>query len=120
MTFFAKKDGAWTITQPAGVKADSKKIEEKVISPVSYLNVLEFVEGNDYKGYGLDTENKVVYVEDEKGDSVRIVVGNRRDNGEYYIKTDLSDEIYKVEGSSLEFIELDILEFTDDGASDIK
>ena len=90
------------------------------MSTVSYLNVLEFVEGNDYTGYGLNSEDKVVYVEDKNGNSVRIVIGNRRDNGEYYIETDLSDEIYKVEGSSLEFAEFDIFEFTDDGASDIK
>ena len=118
-TVFAKKNDAWTITNPLGVKADSKKIEEKVISPVSYLNVLEFVDGNDYTGHGVASQEKVVYVEDKHGNSERIAIGNRRDNGEYYIKTDSSDEIYKVEGSSLEFIELQIFEFTDNQIFDM-
>ena len=92
-TIFAKKNDAWTITQPWGVKADSKKIEEKVVSPVSYLNVLEFVDGSDYAGHGVASGEQVVYVEDKHGNSERIVIGNRRDNGEYYIKVDSIDEI---------------------------
>ena len=118
-TVFAKKNGEWTISEPWGLKADSKKIEEKVISPLSYLNVLEFVAGDDYTGHGLASQEKVIYVEDKDGNSVRIIVGNRRDNGEYYIKTDSSAEIYKVEGSSVEFAELNVFEFTENHIFDI-
>ncbi len=118
-TVFTKKNDKWTIAQPFGVNADSKKVEEKVISPLSYLTVLEFVEGDDYTGHGIAAEEKVVYVEDNQGGSERIIIGNRRDNGEYYIKTESSAEIYKVEGSSLEFVELDIFEFTENHIFDI-
>lgn len=118
-TVFAKKNGEWTISEPWGLKADSKKIEEKVVSPLSYLNVLEFVAGDDYTGHGIASQDKVVYVEDKNGNSERIIVGNKRDNGEYYIKTDSSAEIYKVEGSSLEFIELDVFEFTENHIFDV-
>ncbi len=118
-TVFTKKNSEWTISEPWGLKADSKKIEEKVVSPLSYLNVLEFVAGDDYTGHGIASQDKVVYVEDKNGNSERIIVGNRRDNGEYYIKTDSSAEIYKVEGSSLEFIELQVYEFTENHIFDI-
>lgn len=112
-TVFTKKNDEWTISEPWGLKADTKKIEEKVVSPLSYLNVLEFVVGDDYTGHGIASQDKVVYVEDKDGNSERIIIGNRRDNGDYYIKTDSSAEIYKVEGSSLEFVELDIFDFTE-------
>ncbi len=118
-TVYVKDGENWTITQPTGIKADSKKIEENIVSPLSYLTVLEFVAGDDYTGHGIATEEKVVYVEDNEGNSERIVIGNRRDNGEYYIKTSSSPEIYKVEGSSLEFVELSVFDFADTSVFDI-
>lgn len=95
----------WVMRQPMQKTADSQRISEQIIDPVSSLSILSFAD--DGADHGLSSPVATVTLTDAAGTSQTISVGDADENGDRYIRLDSGAVVYLVDGDNLAFITID-------------
>lgn len=96
----------WYMKRPMNRMADNSRINEKIISVLSYISVVEFVdEGSDkYASSGVSSPKATITLADKEGRRQTVYVGNAEDTNRY-IKT--NGKVYLINGTSLSFLDLE-------------
>ncbi|KKC29042.1 DUF4340 domain-containing protein [Caldanaerobacter subterraneus] len=102
---FQKEGNDWYITSPVSYKADSIYVDE-LLDNLTSLTFDRKLEG-DLFTYGLEKPSYVVEGRLKNGYTYSLMIGNKSPVKEnymegYYIRTDKSNEIYRVNASSIE------------------
>ena len=102
------KDDAvqWQMKNPMNREADNTKVNEKILSVLSYISVSKFVDegSTEYAASGVNNPKATVIVADDSGNRQTLYVGNSVDSLRY-IKT--NGRVYLINETSLSFIETD-------------
>lgn len=100
-----EKDGTpqWYMKRPMSREADNSRVNEKILSALSYVSVSEFVEeGSDkYASSGVASPKATLIIADKEGRRQTIYVGNSEDANRY---VQINGKVYLINGTSLSFL----------------
>lgn len=98
-----KNNDVWTITKPFTFDTEIKAVNSTLKS-VSNLSYLLTIDSKDTKSYGFDKPLYQIIIKlDDK--NVKLLIGDKTPtDSNYYVKTDKSDVIYKVDGATIDNI----------------
>ncbi len=110
LSFAQNEEGAWYWTQdplfplnetyPAAVAAE--------VQGLSATTTIAGGEGDTLESYGLDASDLYIKTTSVNGAVSTLLIGNKLDTGEYYVRFEESDTVYVVSAALMEAVSLDI------------
>lgn len=92
----AKRADTWYLDTPQPGKAKQTKVDD-ILWDLEDLETSKFIEKpEDLKAYGLAVPQTVVTLTMEDGSSIKVMFGDKTEDGRYYCKTSQSDTVYVV------------------------
>lgn len=96
----------WNMKQPMNRRTDNEQVNKNLISKLSYITIIEFVDerSEKYVHSGVNNPEAVLTLTDETGATQTLYVGKQVDLNRY-VKT--NGRVYLINGDSLSFIDTD-------------
>jgi len=102
---FKKKDGVWLDAMDSAIPLNQEKFEAMAQNFLNLHAIAEIGDANDLSAYGLEYPTYTVVITDSERGEISLSIGNKDDNGNYY----LSDEkkIYLIKAETVDALVFD-------------
>ncbi len=103
---------SWNVISPVSVQARDTEVESYLITPVKEMAINAYVsDDGDFSKYGID-KSKYISFADENGKKQTIYFSAPLNN-KYYVSLDLSESIYEILPSSMNFAKVNLIDVAD-------